>query len=1289
VALREPPGDSPLPSDLTAQPVGTAGRNLLFGEIARGGMGAVVRGRDPDLGRDLAVKMLLEKHRDNPELSSRFLEEAQIAGQLQHPGVVPVYELGRLNDNRPFFSMKLVKGQTLASLLDQRVNPLENLSRFLAIFEQTCQTVAYAHARGVIHRDLKPLNVMVGSFGEVQVMDWGLAKLLSRGETPGSPLPPANELTNIRTVPSGSQTDGQRAGTLFGIGTFGYMPQEQALGETDQIDERADVFALGAILCLILTGQPPFAGSAEEVKRQTCRGDLEAAFARLGTAGVDAELVRLAKSCLAVRREERPRNAGEVAGAMTAYLAGVAERLRAAELAQVAAQARAEEEAKARVLAEQVAVAERAKALHERKARRMTLALAASVLLTVLVVGSGGLWLKHQADTRDAERAAELAKIRRDVERALQEAASYRHQALQLMDDLDRWEGALRSAQQAAGEAKRLADAAAAPDDLAGRVRALLVELKDDEKDLKMVRRLEHIRADASAISDGKLNHAAAKAAYRQAFRDYGLDPLTLPARKAADRIRLRPIKEQLLVGLNDWSTASVLSMSDKAPWPARLKAPLPKWINEITVSVDPQSLVSAAQAVETHDENIRINAPAVYVVPNTQEFASQTRLQRYNLARAYHLTENWPALEGLLRYEQRARPQDYNANASLGFFLWVIRKPPRMEEAARFYTAALALRPHDEHSHLILAELLLNLQDHEELERVCRKALALKLKSSAAHSHRLLALAQQRQGRHAEAVDSWQAALRLKPAEAIYHFGLNFSLRSCGKPAEALAALRQAVRLDPQNSIYHLALAEDLRGANHFKEAVVEYRQAISCNKANDLAYEGLGRLFDQQGKTAAAVEAFRKAVFLKPKEPRYHHWLGIIFNKTQETDKAIEEYETVIKLKPGDAEYLKLLRLNYKQRVRELALAGKFDEAVTIHRKVLELEPTDKETTQDLVRAYTVQAQILFLKGKPTESIAALRKALELDPADAGTWETLGAYLTQYGQTAEAKAAFRKVLELKPTRFSRQQLKTLENVDEQVVTAEYNRGYALFHIGKFKEACVAFGKVVDLKPNWPAAHWTLGASYARAGELTKALEQMERCKEFGPPLNLPPDEGIRTLKQLIELDRKLPALVEGKEKPGDVDRIELAQLCMVRKFPRAAVRFYAEAFALNPNVPTQVNGPRYSAACAAALAAAGKGKDVAKLDEKERAHLRKQAFEWLSADLAQWSKQAESDQPQERERVQQMMKHWQTDTDLAGIRDAESMAKLSAAEQARWRKLWADVEAVLKKSQRKAPKK
>jgi eukaryotic-like serine/threonine-protein kinase len=175
-------------------------------------------GRDVDLGRDLAVKILLEKHRDDPEAIRRFVEEAQIGGQLQHPGIVPVHELGRLPDGRLYIAMKLVRGQTLAALLRARQGPSDDRPRFLAVFEQVCQAMAYAHTRGVVHRDLKPSNVMVGNFGEVQVMDWGLAKVLASGGVADESraIERREQASVVRTLRTGSDAEASLAGSVMG-----------------------------------------------------------------------------------------------------------------------------------------------------------------------------------------------------------------------------------------------------------------------------------------------------------------------------------------------------------------------------------------------------------------------------------------------------------------------------------------------------------------------------------------------------------------------------------------------------------------------------------------------------------------------------------------------------------------------------------------------------------------------------------------------------------------------------------------------------------------------------------------------------------------------------------------------------------------------------------------------------------------------------------------------------------------------------------------------------------------
>lgn len=328
-------------------------RYQLLGEIARGGMGAILKGRDTDLGRDLAVKVLLDSHKDKPDVIQRFIEEAQIGGQLQHPGIAPIYELGQFADQRPFFSMKLVKGDTLAKLLSDRDDVTTDRGKLLGIFEQICQTMAYAHSRGVIHRDLKPANIMVGAFGEVQVMDWGLAKVLLSGGVADEKAAKLkqHDVSIIQTMRSvGSEVPGSFGShgteTQMGsvMGTPAYMPPEQALGEIDQLDRRADVFGLGAILCEILTGQPPYVGKdGTQVFRMASRGKLDDAFARLDSCGADAELLALTKHCLELEPADRPKDGAALASRISGYLEAVETKLRDTELAKVDAQARAEE----------------------------------------------------------------------------------------------------------------------------------------------------------------------------------------------------------------------------------------------------------------------------------------------------------------------------------------------------------------------------------------------------------------------------------------------------------------------------------------------------------------------------------------------------------------------------------------------------------------------------------------------------------------------------------------------------------------------------------------------------------------------------------------------------------------------------------------------------------------------------------------------------------------------------------------------------------------------------------
>ncbi len=323
----------------------------LCEEIGRGGMGIVYRARDLRFDRDVAIKLLGDRIGASSYAATRFRTEARITGQLQHPGIPAAHDLGTLEDGKPFLAMKLVKGQTLQQLLDLRANPAQELGRFISIFEQLCHAIGYAHSHNVIHRDLKPANVMVGKHGEVQVMDWGLAKVLF--DPPAKEEIEINENTStVALLKSSVDTpDAGGSATKTGsiLGTPAFMPPEQALGEIRSIDARSDVFGLGGILCQILTNRPPYEGEDfHEVRVKAVRGELQEAISELDACGAEVDLIALCKKCLAYRMEDRPLHGQAVADEISRHRARAEARAREAEMARSAALIREAEEKKRR-----------------------------------------------------------------------------------------------------------------------------------------------------------------------------------------------------------------------------------------------------------------------------------------------------------------------------------------------------------------------------------------------------------------------------------------------------------------------------------------------------------------------------------------------------------------------------------------------------------------------------------------------------------------------------------------------------------------------------------------------------------------------------------------------------------------------------------------------------------------------------------------------------------------------------------------------------------------------------
>jgi serine/threonine protein kinase len=296
---------APPPASLSRE---VEGRYTRLIEAARGGMGRVWLARDSQLGREVALKEMLHETGETLTPSDppphpaggRFAREARITAQLQHPAITPVYELGQRLDGTLYYTMKFVRGKTLSRAITE-ARSFEERRRLLPHFVDLCQAIAYAHSRGVVHRDIKPANVMVGDFGETVVVDWGLAKVANE-ETPSPPGESAGPWTGT----------GDRTMAGHAVGTPAYMPPEQALGRLDEVDEKSDVYSLGAVLYEILTGRQPYAGdTAAAVIAKVVREP--APPARAVDPAVPEEYARICARAMARDRSARCGSARELA----------------------------------------------------------------------------------------------------------------------------------------------------------------------------------------------------------------------------------------------------------------------------------------------------------------------------------------------------------------------------------------------------------------------------------------------------------------------------------------------------------------------------------------------------------------------------------------------------------------------------------------------------------------------------------------------------------------------------------------------------------------------------------------------------------------------------------------------------------------------------------------------------------------------------------------------------------------------------------------------------------------
>jgi serine/threonine protein kinase len=842
----------------TVPPADCAGRNILYEEIGRGGIGRVLRGRDPELRRDLAVKVLRDEYRDDVTVQRRFVEEAQVGGQLQHPGLVPIYELGRFADQRPYFTMKLVKGRTLAELLKERPDVLHDLPRFLTVFEQVCQTVAYAHSKRVIHRDLKPSNVMVGNFGEVQVMDWGLAKVLANREVD----PEATTAgTLIRTARSDSTAE--EAGRTGVVGTPAYMAPEQARGEVEAVDERADVFGLGGILCVILTGQPPFAGADQaEVLRQAAAGNVAEAFGRLDGCRADADLMALCKECLAPHRAERPRDAGEVAARMAAYQSAVQQRLRQAELERAAAEAREAE---------------------QRRRRRMLLTASGVIALVLLAGLSVSMWQMFRAI--DAE-----GQAKQNAQQAEDEATA---KALALAAEQQAREDETKARQQAFAALrsmtadvveKKFAQGTVLTEEDRAFLRGIIAqfdafaEIKGDDTDSRAVRaegrfRVGWMRSRLGELKEAESDWDQALSIYNQLAADFPTTQAQFRQQLARSHInRGNLVKDtgRLQEAEKDYDQAIRIFKQLAADFPSR-----PEFRQELALSHSNRGLLLSAtgrlqEAEKDYDQALSLAMQLAADFPNRPEFRQElagSRLNRgsllYTTGRLQEAEKDWNealSIQKQLAADFPNRPEfrqvlagSHNNRGSL------LRATGRLQEAEKDWNEALSIQK----------QLAAEFPSRPELRR----------ELASSHNNRSALL--YTTGRLQEAEKDWNEALRIqKQLAADFQTHPEFRQELAGSLYNRGNLLRDTGRLQEARKDYDQALSIRKQLAADFPSRP-EFRQdlASSHNSRGALLYT-TGRLQEAEKDWNEALSIQKQLAADFPNRPEFRQDLASSHN-------------------------------------------------------------------------------------------------------------------------------------------------------------------------------------------------------------------------------------------------------------------------------------------------------------------------------------------------------------------------------------------------------------------------